>query len=124
MFVGNVIRTEKVSDEESCRVKCYLEPNCVSINVGPAEKDGHMCPINNATDDSMLRSSLTTKQCHIQVKRQVYKNAKTHKVYHRYLCVCAFFFFFFFVVFFFFFNAVINFVCLSALIVRRVLAPA
>ena len=71
VFVGNVIRTEKVSDEESCRVKCYLEPNCVSINVGPAEKDGHMCQINNATDDSMLRSSLTTKQCHIQVKRQV-----------------------------------------------------
>ena len=33
VFVGNVIRTEKVSDEESCRLKCYLEPNCVSINV-------------------------------------------------------------------------------------------
>ena len=64
VFVGNVSRTEKVSDEESCtcRVKCYLEPNCVSINVGPAEKDGHLCQISNATDNSVLRSSLTTKQ--------------------------------------------------------------
>ena len=67
VFVANAIRTEKVSDEQSCRVKCYLEPNCVSINVGPAEKDGHMCQINNATYDSTLRSSLTTKQRHIHL---------------------------------------------------------
>lgn len=71
VFVGNVIRTEKVSDEESCRLKCYLEPNCVSINVGPAEKDGHLCQISNATDDSVLRSSLTTKQSHIHLAIEV-----------------------------------------------------
>ena len=71
VFVGNVIRTEKVSDEESCRLKCYLEPNCVSINVGPAEKDGHLCQISNATDDSVLRSSLTTKQRHIHLAIKV-----------------------------------------------------
>ena len=71
VFVGNVIRTEKVSDEESCRVKCYLEPNCVFINVDPAEKDGHMCQISNATDDSLLRSSLTTKQFHIHLAIEV-----------------------------------------------------
>ena len=71
VFVDNVIRTEKVSDEESFRVKCYLEPNCVSINVGPAEKDGHLCQISNATDDSVLRSSLTTKQRHIHLAIEV-----------------------------------------------------
>jgi len=38
---GHVIRTEKVADEGSCRLKCYLEPNCVSINVGPAEEGIH-----------------------------------------------------------------------------------
>ena len=26
---GHVIRTEKVTDEGSCRVECYLEPKCV-----------------------------------------------------------------------------------------------
>ena len=33
---GHVIRTESVANEGGCRVKCFLEPNCVSINVGPA----------------------------------------------------------------------------------------
>ena len=37
----HVIRTEKVADEGSCRVKCYMEPNCVSINVGPEEEGKH-----------------------------------------------------------------------------------
>ena len=53
------------------RVKGYLEPKRVSINVGPAKKDGHMYQINNATDDSVLRSSLTTKQRHIHLAIEV-----------------------------------------------------
>ena len=40
---GHVIRTEKVDDEGSCRLKCYLEPNCVSINVGPADEGRLTC---------------------------------------------------------------------------------
>ena len=43
----------------------------MSINVGPAEKDGHLCQISNATDDSVLRSSLTTKQRHIHLANEV-----------------------------------------------------
>ena len=30
---GHTIRSEEVPDEGSCRVMCYTEPNCVSINV-------------------------------------------------------------------------------------------
>ena len=40
MLPGHVIRTEKVANEGSCRVRCFLEPNCVSINVGPADDQG------------------------------------------------------------------------------------
>ena len=35
VLLGHVIRREPVSDEGQCRVKCYMEPSCVSINVGP-----------------------------------------------------------------------------------------
>ena len=37
---GHVIKTEKVANEGSCRVKCFIEPNCVSINVGRLDEHG------------------------------------------------------------------------------------
>ncbi|KAM7426806.1 hypothetical protein ABFA07_021961 [Porites harrisoni] len=49
---GHVIRREKVADEGGCRVKCFLEPNCVSINVGPAVAGNRSCELNNDTDES------------------------------------------------------------------------
>lgn len=59
---GHVIRTEKVTDEGSCRVKCYFEPNCVSVNVGPQEKGNHVCELNNATDESPTLSKLLKRK--------------------------------------------------------------
>ncbi|CAH3177466.1 unnamed protein product, partial [Porites evermanni] len=35
-----------------------MEPNCVSINVGPVEEGKGMCELNNATDDSPSQSAL------------------------------------------------------------------
>ncbi|XP_078374702.1 EGF-like repeat and discoidin I-like domain-containing protein 3 isoform X1 [Oculina patagonica] len=61
-FNGHVIRTENVADEGSCRVKCYLEPNCVSVNVGPQEKGSHVCELNNATDESPTLSGLLKRK--------------------------------------------------------------
>ena len=49
---GHVIRREKVANEGGCRVKCFLEPNCVSINVGPAVAGNRSCELNNDTDES------------------------------------------------------------------------
>ena len=54
---GHVIRTEIVANEGSCRVKCYLEPNCVSINVGPADDGKQMCELNDVTDESPAHSA-------------------------------------------------------------------
>ena len=33
-------------------MKCFLEPNCVSINVGPAVAGNRSCELNNDTDES------------------------------------------------------------------------
>ena len=59
---GHVIKTEKVTDEGSCRVKCYLEANCVSVNVGPQEKGSHVCELNNAADESPTLSKLLKRK--------------------------------------------------------------
>ena len=63
---GHVIKTEKVANEGSCRVKCFIEPNCVSINVGPAdEHGGRTCELKNFTDESSSQSGLEKKEGHI-----------------------------------------------------------
>ena len=46
---GHIIRSDTVPNEGSCRVLCYMDPNCVSINVGPSEGRQHKCELNDAT---------------------------------------------------------------------------
>ena len=59
---GHVIRTVQVSDDGSCRVKCYLEPNCVSINVGPFDEETQICELNDKTDESHSHLTLAERQ--------------------------------------------------------------
>ena len=59
---GHVIETDHVSDEGSCRVKCYLEPNCVSINVGPVTEGQLTCELNSHTDETPSLSSLEERK--------------------------------------------------------------
>ena len=62
---GHVIRTEKVKNEGSCRVKCYLDPNCVSINVGPEVEGTRTCELKNFTDESSAQSDLEERKDHL-----------------------------------------------------------
>lgn len=50
---NHVIRTDEVFNEGSCRVLCYMDPDCVSINLGPLMQGKHKCQLNNATDKSL-----------------------------------------------------------------------
>ena len=50
---NHLIKTEDVPNEGSCRVLCYMDPNCVSINLGPLIQGKHVCQLNNATDKSL-----------------------------------------------------------------------
>ena len=51
---NNLIRSEEVPNEGTCRLLCYMEPNCVSINLGPSDGGKHKCDLNNATDENQL----------------------------------------------------------------------
>ena len=68
---GHVIRTERVADEGSCRVKCYMEPNCVSINVGPAVQGRHMCELNDIANEIQSQSPLEERQGYIHYSVEV-----------------------------------------------------
>lgn len=70
---GHVIRTESVADEGSCRVKCYMEPNCVSINVAPAVQGRHTCELNSITgNENQSQSALEERQGYIHNSVEVW----------------------------------------------------
>ena len=50
----HVIRSAEVINEGSCRMMCYMEPNCVSINFGPLHGEKYRCELNSATDEDHL----------------------------------------------------------------------
>ena len=69
---GHVIRTEKVANVGSCRKKCFLEPNCESINVGPADHQGQRtCELNNFRDESPSQTKLQEKTGYIHCSIEV-----------------------------------------------------
>ena len=67
------IRNETVLNEGTCRIKCYLEPNCVSINFGPPENGKHICELNNATDESRRNHALKKSAGYIHYAVEVHK---------------------------------------------------
>ncbi|PFX11904.1 Pikachurin [Stylophora pistillata] len=59
---GHLIRLVDVPHQGSCKVLCYLEPNCVSINFGPSQGGNYICELNNASDESQGSSDFQSKQ--------------------------------------------------------------
>lgn len=53
-------------------MKCFLEPNCVSINVGPADHQGQRtCELKNFTDESPSQTGLKANPGHIHCAVEV-----------------------------------------------------
>ena len=61
-LTGRLIRTVETLNPGSCQVKCYNEPNCVSINVGPLDRGRHKCELNNDTVENQASSFLQTRK--------------------------------------------------------------
>ena len=71
VMTGHVIRRESVPNEGSCRVKCYMEPNCVSINMGPLTGGMIKCELNNATAENEFVSDLRDEDAHTYLAIEV-----------------------------------------------------
>ena len=68
---GHLIRLLEVPHQGSCNVLCYMEPNCVSINVGPSQGGNYICELNNASDESPGSSNLQSKQDYTHLSIEV-----------------------------------------------------
>ena len=49
---SHAIKSAEVPNEGSCKVMCLMEPNCMSINVGPVAGGNQKCELNNATEEN------------------------------------------------------------------------
>ncbi|CAH3042479.1 unnamed protein product [Pocillopora meandrina] len=56
------MRSAEVFSEGSCRVMCYMEPNCVSIYIGLVEGGNQQCELNNATEKNQTPFLLVNKE--------------------------------------------------------------
>ena len=66
-----MIKTEEVPNQGSCRVLCFIEPNCVSINFGPKRKGKYKCELNNATEENKRFAELHKKMDYIYLGIEV-----------------------------------------------------
>ena len=49
-FVNHRITTMIVKDLDECEYRCYLDANCVSLNIKNRDSNGtHECELNNST---------------------------------------------------------------------------
>ena len=68
---GHVIRREEVPNEGSCRVNCYLNPDCVSINMGPLTEGMRTCELNKATSENKGTSELEDRNGYTYLEIEV-----------------------------------------------------
>ena len=68
---GYAIGTERVPNEGSCRVNCYLNPDCVSINMGPLIEGELTCELNAATSGNEYFSRLVYQKDHTYLEIEV-----------------------------------------------------
>lgn len=68
---GHLIKKEEVPTEGSCRVMCYMEPNCVSINIGPGKGGKYVCELNDATEENKVATALHSKKNYIYLGIEV-----------------------------------------------------
>ena len=77
---GHVIRSGEVLSEGSCRTMCYMEPNCVSINVQPLQGGKYKCELNNATvDERKLTFLQETDAYYLAIEVNALLQVKFHK---------------------------------------------
>ena len=74
ILLGHLIRREQVSDESQCRDKCYMEPSCVSINVGPMNQVTKTCDLNNSTVDGSPGGTLVQRIRYLHLAVEVRDN--------------------------------------------------
>lgn len=48
VLVGRVIRAVRVKDGDQCEIRCYLEVECLSYNLGPYQDNGRACELINS----------------------------------------------------------------------------
>ena len=74
---NHIIKSRKVTNEEICKINCYLEPNCVSYNYGPDNDGLFWCELSDKIHSQASLNELETR--HEFIYRPILKVSKTYK---------------------------------------------
>ena len=47
-LVGHVFKRIDITSPDVCEVNCFVEPDCVSFNVGPLQDGKHRCELSDS----------------------------------------------------------------------------
>lgn len=48
VLVGHVVKSYVVNSKDDCELKCYMEEDCMSINLGLDEGGRYLCELSNS----------------------------------------------------------------------------
>ena len=75
-LINHVIKSDRVGNEHMCRIKCYMEPNCVSYNYGPLNDESFLCELNDKSHLQVSSNELDARGGFIY--RPIFKVSKRH----------------------------------------------
>ena len=47
-ILGHLLKKIEITSPDVCEVNCFIEPDCVSFNVGPLQDGKHWCELSNS----------------------------------------------------------------------------
>ena len=51
-LLGHVVKKFPVNTPDDCEFKCYLETECMSINIGPGDNGAYQCELSDCDHNS------------------------------------------------------------------------
>lgn len=73
---NHIIKSSQVTNEEICKINCYLEPSCVSYNYGPHNDGLFRCELSDKIHLQASTNELETRSGFIY--RQILTVSKTY----------------------------------------------
>lgn len=58
ILTNHVIKSDRVVNQEMCKINCYLETRCVSYNYGPIDDGLLLCELNDKNHSQVSSSKM------------------------------------------------------------------
>ena len=79
-LTNHIIKSEQVFDRDTCELKCFQDPNCVSYNYGPSADGNLLCELSDKTHSQVPANDLKAKEDYIYCQITAVSNVKVFPI--------------------------------------------